>query len=76
MRWHDPFNAPYGSGKIFAMNDDNQIGTSGLRGTFAIAGHRTQQMACDSVPDLVAALVDQIKSMIRSDAPPGSDSQR
>jgi hypothetical protein len=52
------------------MNDDNHIGTSGLRGRFAIAGHRTQQMASGSVPDLVAGLVDQIKSMIRSDADP------
>jgi hypothetical protein len=70
MRWHDPFSAPYGSEKIFAMNDDNQIGTGGLRGTFAIARHRTQQTACDSAPDSVAALVDQIKWMIRSDADP------
>ena len=44
--------------------------TSGLRGASAIAGHRTQQMACDSAPDPVAALVDQIKWMIRSDADP------
>jgi hypothetical protein len=42
--------------------------TSGLRGAFAVAGHRTQQS--DSAPDPVAALVDQIKWMIRSDADP------
>ena len=57
-------------GKILAMIVKSRIETSGLRGTFAIAGHRAKQMPCGAAPDPVAALVNQIKWITRSDADP------